>query len=87
MLALAQQTTRFTTHPSSIGCNKSSISRISSICANGTHGARTDVGIVVEGEQGSRVSVSCPEVCFAVWQLGHVCQTRSSIVPGGGSRQ
>jgi len=43
-MVLAQQTTRFTTHPSSIGCNEPSISSISSICTNGTHGARMDVG-------------------------------------------
>jgi hypothetical protein len=43
-LAVAQQTSRFTTHPSRIGCDKPSASCISFICANGTHGAIIDVG-------------------------------------------
>ena len=43
-LALAQQTSRFRTHPSSIGCNESCASCFSFICANGTHDAKTDVG-------------------------------------------
>ena len=44
MWALAQQTARSATHPSSIRYNKSSASCNSFVCANDTHGARTDVG-------------------------------------------